>query len=89
MNNILLGIIIIIVIYCLYISYGKKMNNLTINNKHEKVVFEIKKRTPDYVILETPLDKSYKNFCKNCKTNVDKILITGMCSSCNTPNVPR
>lgn len=90
MNKILLGIITVVIVGLLYVLYSKKINNLTVNNNEKtKVVLEIKKRTPDFIVLETPLDKSYKNFCKNCKKNVDEILITGGCSSCNTPNIPR
>lgn len=91
MNNILLGIILIPVIYfVIYYLYFSIIDKLSINNngKQTEVVFEIKKRTPDFILLETPVDKLYKNFCNNCKKNVDKIMITGKCSSCNTPNIP-
>ena len=87
MNYFLIAIIIVAVIL-LIVFKRDKINGLNGQDNHIYIISQIKKRTPDFILLDTPEDKSYKLFCKTCKRNVDNIMKTGGCLSCNTPNVP-
>jgi hypothetical protein len=90
---ILLAILIVIIVLiinnkknylCNYKNNGKVIGKVISDNN-----VPIKRSTPDVVVLETPMDKSYKNFCNICKKSVDKIMVNGACSSCHTPLVPK
>ena len=87
MNYFLIAIIIVAVIL-LIVFKRDKINGLNGQDNHIYIISQIKKRTPDFILLDTPEDKSYKLFCKTCKISVDNIMKTGGCLSCNTPNVP-
>lgn len=87
MNYFLIAIIIVAVIL-LIVFNRDKINGLNGQDNHIYIISQIKKRTPDSILLDTPKDKSYKLFCKICKLSVDKMMKTGACLSCNTPNVP-
>ncbi len=90
MNKIIILLImtlITVILFSLFINSRKSCVKKMIVEK-EFILDNIKKRTPDFIVLETPKDKSYKSFCKVCKNTVDKVLKTGACISCNTVNVP-
>lgn len=95
MNYLFLAILVIILIFVyFYYRSVKKIkfyidNAMIITKTSDNISRPITRRTPDAIILETPQDKSYKMFCNICKKNVDKIMVTGACSSCYTPNVPK
>ena len=88
MNYFLIAIIIVAVILLIVFINRDKINGFNEQDNHVYIISQIKKRTPDFILLDTPEDKSYKLFCKTCKISVDNIMKTGGCLSCNTPNVP-
>jgi hypothetical protein len=101
MKKFIILIIFIVLLALLYVKINYDYNNNKINEKKNNIKNiiknSIKKSTPDFIRLDTPKDKSFKNFCIKCKQNLNdlstdyntqRFLISGACSSCNTPNIP-
>ncbi len=96
-------VIIVFVFLFIFLLIVLNSNYLKYNSEFKMIDFKpdsfiIKKRTPDFILLDTPEDKSFKNFCIKCKKNLNDLskdystqtfLISGACSSCDTPNIPK
>ncbi len=73
-------------------------NNYLVKISTNKPLKIQRQTTPKSILLDTPKDKSFKNFCLKCKKTLNKLsqddltqsfLISGACQSCKTPNIPK
>jgi hypothetical protein len=89
---------ILIVIWSIQNYSGYYFDNYSVKIYTNQPLEIPKQTTPKSILLNTPKDKSFKNFCLKCKKTLNKLsqddltqsfLISGACQSCKTPNIPK